>query len=184
VFVRQSNVEAEAERAIVEDLYQRAYVERIASGESFGEPAAFMRRFDTYVANPLLEMVVALVRGDRVGQAWGWPLTVESRWWNGLTREPEPGFTREDGRRTFALSEIMVDREHNGQGVAHALHDQLLGGRTEERATLLVNPANTRARDTYLRWGWSPVAQLRPNWPGAGLLDVLVRPLQQLTEMG
>ena len=74
----------------------------------------------------------------------------------------------------------MIDHHYTGHGIAHALHDHLLEERPEERATLLVNPANTRARDAYLRWGWTPVAQLRPGWPGAHLLNVLIKPLNPL----
>jgi ribosomal protein S18 acetylase RimI-like enzyme len=177
MFERQDCVKALAGRAEVDDLYLRAYAERVATGDRFAQPDAFMQRFDAYVANPAFDMLVAVRNGRRVGQTWGWPLNAASRWWQGLIREPEPGFVVENGRRTFALSEIMVDRAQTGQGIARALHDQLLGGRTEERATLLVNPANVRARDTYIRWGWSPVAQLRPSWPGAHLLDVLIRRL-------
>ena len=95
----------------------------------------------------------------------GAPLTQQggARWWAGLPAEPEPGFTSEDGNRTFALSEIMVRQAHAGQGIAHALHDELLSKRTEQRATLLVEPDNTTAHRAYLRWGWRKVAQLRPG---------------------
>jgi GNAT superfamily N-acetyltransferase len=71
----------------------------------------------------------------------------------------------------------MVRRDWTGQGVAHALHDELLQRRHETRATLLVRPENTTAYRAYTRWGWHPVAQLRPNWPDAPLMDVLIMPL-------
>ena len=88
-----------------------------------------------------------------------------------------PGFTDEDGTRTFALSEIMVREDLTGQGLAHRLHDELLGRRPERRATLLVEPDNTAAYRAYTRWGRSKVAELRPGWPDAPLWDVLIRPL-------
>jgi GNAT superfamily N-acetyltransferase len=172
-----SAAEAASRRAAVDDLYRRSYVERIARGDEFGQPEAFLRRFDSYVSNPSFTMIVATHTDSWVGQAWGWPLEARSRWWNGLETDSGPGFTREDGHRTFALSEIMVDQHHTGTGIAHALHDRLLADRTEERATLLVNPTNTRARAAYLRWGWTPVGTLRPAWPGASQLEVLIRPL-------
>jgi hypothetical protein len=84
------------------------------------------------------------------------------------------GFAREDGARTFALSEIMVRRPFTGQHVAHRLHDELLSKRTEQRATSLVEPDNTRAYCAYLHWGWRKVAQLRPGWPDAPIFDVLL----------
>ena len=164
-------------RSEVEDLYRRSYVERISRGDEFGRPEAFMRRFDSYVTNPSFAMVVAVTEGRWIGQAWGWPLTATSRWWNGLRTEEGSDFTREDGRRTFALSEIMVDEDHTRRGIAHALHDRLLAERQEERATLLVNPSNSVARRAYERWGWAQAGTLRPSWPGAVELDVMVRAL-------
>lgn len=88
---------------------------------------------------------------------------------HGLTTDEDAHFTREDGRRTFALSEIMVDQHYTRRGVAQALHDDLLAERPEERATLLVNPANTTARRAYERWSWIKIGTLRPSWPGAGI---------------
>lgn len=64
--------------------------------------------------------------------------------------EPEPDFTRETGRRTFGISEIMVPQEWTGKGVAHALHAHLLSARPESRASLLVEPENTKAYRIYL----------------------------------
>lgn len=108
----------------------------------------------------------------------GWPLDKASRWWNGLYLDDEdPGFTTEDGTRTFALSEIMMVREHTGRGYARALHDELLGGRQERRASLLVNPTNDHAYARYLEWGWSRAGMLRPSWAGAPTFDVLTRTL-------
>jgi GNAT superfamily N-acetyltransferase len=176
-FLRYNAHTAAASHAEVEDLYRRSYVERIAQGDEFGRPEAFLRRFDAYVTNPTFDMIVAVCDGRWIGQAWGWPLTETSRWWHGLTTDEAADFTRENGRRTFALSEIMVDRDHAGRGVAHLLHDHLLAERPEERATLLVNPANTSARRAYDRWGWIQIGTLRPSWPGAAELDVMIRPL-------
>lgn len=72
----------------------------------------------------------------------------------------------------------MVTNDMTGRGLARVLHDQLLGSRNEERATLLVRPENTRAYETYLRWGWNRVGTLRPSWPDAPQFDVLVRDLR------
>lgn len=176
-FRRYNAEEARSARDAIETVYKDAYWENIESGDQFSQPGAFMGRFDAYAANPLLDLVIAYENSKPVGQAWGWPLTASSTWWKALVSEPEPGFTIEDGKRTFALSEIMVVRGHTGHGIAHALHDNLLHARQEQRATLLVRPANTRAYSTYLRWGWHPVAKLRPNWPDAPTFDVLILPL-------
>jgi ribosomal protein S18 acetylase RimI-like enzyme len=160
-------------RGTVEIVYRGAYAEAIEGGDPFNQPDAFMRRFDSYAANPLLELVVAYEDGEPVGQTWGWPLTANSRWWTGLD-EPEPGFTAEDGKRTFALSEIMVRGEWTGRGIAHALHDELLRGRHEKRATLLAEHENVNAYRAYIKWGWRKAAELRPDWPDAPVFDVLI----------
>jgi GNAT superfamily N-acetyltransferase len=161
-------------RDTVEAVYVRSYVEAIASGDPFDSVDAFMQRFDFYTTQPGFDLVVAYQGGAAIGQTWGWPLTEHSVWWEGFLAEPEPGFTREDGRRTFALSEIMVSQEWAGKGVAHALHDHLLAARPESRATLLVEPENTRAYRAYLHWGWRKITQLRPGWDNAPVFDVLI----------
>lgn len=171
---RRSVSQAREERALVEEVFRRSYP---VAEDGFRSAGAFLRRFDRYTANPAFDMVVAVEDGRRIGQAWGWPLAAGTAWWDGLVDEPETGFTREDGRRTFAVSEIMVDRERTGRGVARLLHDALLAARTEQRATLLVDPRNARARDRYLGWGWTAVTRLTPSWDGAPTFDVLVRAL-------
>lgn len=172
-FRRYNSVETRQLRGVVEEIYVRSYVDAIASGDPFDSVEAFMHRFESYTSVPALDLVVAYQDSEPIGQTWGWPLTERSRWWEGLLSEPEPGFTQEDGSRTFALSEIMVSQKWTGRGVAHALHDRLLSVRTESRATLLAEPDNTRAYRAYLHWGWRKVAQLRPRWDNAPTFDVL-----------
>jgi len=113
--------------------------------------------------------------GKAVGQTWGWPLTPNRKWWSGLDADGLD--TAETGSRTFALSEIMVVRSHAGSGIAHALHDEILSGRGEQRATLLVEPENQRAYLAYQKWGWNKAGTLQPSWPSAPALDVLMRKL-------
>lgn len=177
---RLDGSDAAAGRDTVAAIYEASYCEAIVSGDPFDSVDAFMARFDHYVQLPGFDMVMGSLDTKPIGQTWGWPLrssAATTGWWSGLLAEPEPDFRREDGHRTFALSEIMVVRDHVGRGFAHRLHNELLLPRTEERATLLVEPDNQRARRAYLTWGWHPVAQLRPRWDDAPLFDVLVRPL-------
>jgi hypothetical protein len=56
----------------------------------------------------------------------------------------------------------MVVPEWQGKHIAHALHDELLAGRKEERATLLVRQDNGVAQTAYARWGWQKIGKLRP----------------------
>lgn len=173
-FCRYNAAEARQLRDTVEEIYVRSYVEAIASGDPFDSIETFMLRFDSYASQSSFDLVVAYHDSAAIGQAWGWPLTARSRWWEGLLSEPEPDFIRENGLRTFGLSEIMVSQEWTGKGVARALHDHLLSARPESRASLLVEPENTRAYRTYLHWGWRKVAQLRPGWDNAPTFDVLI----------
>jgi ribosomal protein S18 acetylase RimI-like enzyme len=168
--------EAREIRATVETIYKGSYTDAIASGDPFDSVDAFMGRFDAYTKRRDFDMVVAYIDGEALGQTWGWPLDERARegWWAGLISTPDPDFTREDGHRTFALSEIMVRQEYTGRHIARTLHNELLAERSEERATLLVEPENERAYRAYLHWGWRKVAQLRPAWPDSPLFDVLV----------
>ncbi|MQY07442.1 hypothetical protein ACRB68_55420 [Actinomadura sp. RB68] len=69
-----------------------------------------------------------------------------------------------------AVSELMVDKKYSGRGIGHALREDLLAPRQEERATLLVRPDNT-ATAAYTGWGWKQQGQLRPDAP---LFNVLM----------
>lgn len=179
-FQHYTAAEARAVRDQVEQIFRDSYIDAIESGEEFEAPEAFMHRFDTYT-DPRrgrgFELVIARIGDEPAGQAWGWPLGPDTRWWSRL--ELDAGdlatFTAESGDRTFALSEIMVRKKFTGRGVARALHDELLSGRPEQRATLLVRPDNERAYRTYARWGWSRIGTLRPTWPDAPEFDVLIR---------
>jgi GNAT superfamily N-acetyltransferase len=176
-FQRYNGAGARAARDTVCLVHQDAYAEAIASGDPFDSVDEFMRRFESYTRpeNTGFELVIGYTSdGEPVGQTWGWPLTPSTGWWTGLEGEPEPGFTREDGRRTFALSEIMVRKAWTGRGLAHALHDELLGTRPEQRATLLVEPDNERAERAYTSWGWRQVGRLRPGWENAPSFKVLM----------
>jgi GNAT superfamily N-acetyltransferase len=118
-------------RPVVEEIYSRSYLDAIATGGPFHSVSAFMTRFDSYVRHAGFDLVVAYDQDEPAGQTWGWPLEPGTGWWDGLLTETEPGFTDEDGNRTFALSEIMVREDLTGRGIAHALHDQLLAARHE-----------------------------------------------------
>ncbi|MFI5537950.1 GNAT family N-acetyltransferase [Nocardia sp. NPDC051900] len=183
-FQRYTAAQARELRDEVETIFRDSYVDAIESGEEFESPEAFMHRFDAYT-DPAragaFELVIARLDGEPCGQAWGWPLTAKTAWWDGLKLDEgdQASFTAENGSRTFAFSEIMVRKQFTGKGIARALHDELLEGRPERRATLLVRPDNRRAYDNYRRWGWHRVGTLRPDWPDAPRFDVLMRDLRQ-----
>jgi hypothetical protein len=106
-FRRYDAVSARRIRAVVETVYVGSYVEEIASGDPFDSVEAFMHRFDSYTSGSSFDLVVAYQGDDAIGHSWGWPLderAATTGWWDGLLEELEPGFTCEDGHRTFALS--------------------------------------------------------------------------------
>lgn len=164
---------------VIENLYVRSHQEAIDSGDSFRTTDVFMDRFDHYANIPGFSLVIASEAGEPIGLTWGWPLRNGTTWWDGLLTDLGDDYTKENGLRTFALSEIMVASEWMGRGVAHALHDELLASRKELRATLLVAPDNERAYTAYKRWGWRCVGQLRPRWSDAPTFDVLMHDLPE-----
>lgn len=176
-FRRYNAAEAQSIREMVEFIHRGAYAAAIERGDPFESGDAPMRRFDIYTSRGEFDLVVAFLDGEPVGQAWGWAISPGSSWWNGLVGQAEPGFTDEDGKRTFAFSEFMVRARFAGRGSGHALHDELLAPRQEQRATLLVRADNPTAYQAYIRWGWSKAAELRPDTPHAPLMDVLMLPL-------
>lgn len=152
--------------------------------EVYGEPAdgfhgesRFRRQITGHMTVPGWRLVAAKKDDELIGYAYGFPLAPSTLWWRGLRTPVPEGFANEDGARTFAISEIMVRQRWRRQGVARALHDELLAGRSEERATLLAEPGNATAQAAYATWGWQKVAQLRPGWENAPLFDVLIKPL-------
>jgi len=112
-----------------------------------------------------------------VGYASGLPLRPSTSWWRGLTTPLPPDVTAEHPGRTFALTELLVRASWRRQGIGRELHDLLLGGRAEERATALVPPGATAAQRAFASWGWRKTARTRgddPDAPDAEVLDVLL----------
>jgi len=110
-----------------------------------------------------------------VGYAYGMPLRPSTSWWRDLTiRLPEDVTTEYPGR-TFAVMELLVRASWRRQGIGRELHDLLLTGRPEERATLTVEPGASAAQAALQSWGWRRIARTRG--PGSLTSDVLVLPL-------
>lgn len=165
-----------ARRAEVLSLYRDVHAGR--PDEPFRRPARFWERLDANAGRDGFGMVTGRVGAELVGFAAGHPLPPDSRWWEGL-RGPyrhDAALLREDGRRTFALNELMVHPAWRGRGFGRALHDALLSARREWRATLLVRPDNEPARSAYLRWGWEVVGRIQPA-PDLPVFDALLRRL-------
>jgi GNAT superfamily N-acetyltransferase len=136
-----------------------------AHGELLDQPfystERFWERFENYSQHPSFVIATGRVDDALVGYAFGSALSADTTWWRGVQEAENADLTRETGHRTFAFREFLVRKSFQGKGFGHQLHNALLAGRTEERATLLVRSDNP-ARALYLRWGWSQVAYLQP----------------------
>lgn len=146
------------------DAYADAYGE--VPGEDVDHKAtAFRGRALKALERPNYELVTADGPQGTAGFVFGYSLPPDTHWWAGLSPEPAGGFTDEDGNRTFALAEIEVRRAWQGHGIGRLLHDEILIGRHEERATLATGPSADAVRAVYERWGWQPVGKI-PGTPG------------------
>lgn len=123
-------------------------------------------------------LIVASSQTKPIGFAFGHQLPPDTKWWQGFIGSLPEGFTRENSGRTFAIIEIAVLREYRRRGIARSMHDLLLGGRPEERVTLLVRPEAEAANAAYARWGYSPVGAIRPA-PTAPLYTAMVMPIKR-----
>ncbi len=142
-----------------------------------GDPAEFAGRFRVQRRQPGFVLAEARSGGYLVGYAAGMPLRPSTSWWRDLTTTLPDDVTAEHPGRTFALVDLMVRASWRRQHIGRALHDLILRGRPEERATLAVHPAATPAQNALQNWGWSKIARRRGPRPGSPVYDVLVTPL-------
>jgi GNAT superfamily N-acetyltransferase len=140
-----------------------------------GDAAAFARRFRVQRRQPGFVLAEARHGGYLVGFAAGLPLRPSTSWWRAVTAPLPDEVTAERPGRTFAVTDLLVRASWRRQGIAATLHDLILAGRTEERATLTVLPAAAPAQSALRTWGWRKVARTRE--PGALVADVLVTEL-------
>ncbi|WP_410570458.1 GNAT family N-acetyltransferase [Amycolatopsis sp. cmx-4-61] len=138
----------------------------------------FAERFAAQRRAPGFDLVIASVDGDVVGYAFGVTLQPDTPWWRTVTTPVDTDLVTERPGRTFALVELLVSRSWRRRGIATRLHDRLLDGRPEERATLTVLPEAEAAQHAYRAWGWRRVAQKSNPLPGAPIFDVMIKPLR------
>jgi len=162
--------ELERVRPVLTTAYQEVY----GGGDPFHSAEQFERRLRGYAASPTWEAVLAWDGGQPAGYAFGAALS-SSYWWEDSEPPLDEAFTREDGRRTLALYELLVRRPWRGTGLARHLHDRLLHHRREQRVTLLVDHDHDKVRILYEHWGYRRVALLRP-FPDSPLYDIMLRP--------
>jgi ribosomal protein S18 acetylase RimI-like enzyme len=141
------------------------------------DAALFARRFRVQHRQPGFVLAEARHGGYLVGYAAGMPLRPATSWWRDLTTALPDEVTAEYPGRTFALTGLLVRPSWRRQGTGQALHDLILRGRPEERATLTVPPAAVPAQTALRSWGWRKVARTRDPRPGSAVADVLVMTL-------
>jgi GNAT superfamily N-acetyltransferase len=138
------------------------------------DASSFPGRFRVQRRQPGFALAVAGHGGYPVGYAAGMPLRPSTSWWRNLTAALPPEVTAEHPGRTFAVVEVLVRASWRRQGIGRALHDQLLAGRPEERATAVVVPAAAAAQRAFQGWGWTKVARTRDPTAGSPVADVFL----------
>jgi GNAT superfamily N-acetyltransferase len=141
------------------------------------DAGGFARRWRVQCRQPGFALAEARHGGYLVGFAAGMPLRPSTSWWRELTSPLPDAITTEHPGRTFALTDLLVRAAWRRQGIGRDLHDAILAGRAEERATLAIDPAAAPALAALQRWGWQKAARARNPRPGEPALDVLIRPL-------
>jgi GNAT superfamily N-acetyltransferase len=134
-------------------------------------------RFRVRQRQPGFVLAEARHGGYLVGYASGMPLRPSTDWWRHLTTSLPGDVTAEHPGRTFALADLLVRASWRRQGIGRALHDLLLAGRPEERATLTAAPGATAAQHALRSWGWRKVARTRDPRTGPTVQDVFLTSL-------
>lgn len=159
------------------DLYTEVYSEPpYAWGPEHA--ALFRERFDVQRRQEGFTLVTAGEHGHLVGFGFGVTLQPTTPWWRNLLTPLPDDLTAERPGRTWALVELLVRAPWRRRHVAQTIHDTLLAGRSEERATLTVLPAARPALAAYRTWGWTQVGQKRNPLPGAPIFAVMLKGLR------
>jgi ribosomal protein S18 acetylase RimI-like enzyme len=137
--------------------------------EVFSQPPFFWRddesqlhreRLLKLLDNPSFGVVVARSGDELTGFAYGFGLAADTKRWQQVAPPLPDEVTAEWPGRTFLLFDYAVRRSYRGQGIGRRLHDRLLGSRTEERATLTVQPTAVDTQAIYVHWGWRKVGEI------------------------
>ncbi|WP_329028141.1 GNAT family N-acetyltransferase [Streptomyces sp. NBC_00690] len=130
----------------------------------FYDVARFDERLSVYASRPGWTAVIGYEDDEPVGFCFGMPLGADTKWWSAMTEPLPREYLREDGKRTLALNEIVVRKPWRGRGVAWQIHEAWLSTRTEDRVTLLVNPAagDGAVQAVYEAWGYRKIGEQKP----------------------
>jgi GNAT superfamily N-acetyltransferase len=135
------------------------------------------RQLRVWRRQPGFALAEARHGGFLVGYAAGMPLRPSTSWWRDLTAPLPADVTEEHQGRTFALTELQVRAAWRRQGIGRELHDLVLVGRTEERATVTAALNAAAAQAAFRGWGWRKVARTRSEDHHDQVRDVLLTSL-------
>ncbi|WP_331719285.1 GNAT family N-acetyltransferase [Streptomyces sp. NBC_00158] len=133
-------------------------------------------RLERYGRTPGFAAVLAFDAEDRpVGYAYGNTVRAGDLWWKRISDDLDAEYTRAP---TLALREIGVTVAFRGTGLARRVHDELLAGREDRYASLMVNPAagEGKVQRVYESWGYEAIGPVQPA-PDSPVLTAMVRPL-------
>lgn len=154
------------------DLHDAVYA---GTGDPLADRSAFGLFLDHWASAVDFACTTARTRrGTLVGYAYGAPLTAGTSWWEDIEPPLDAAAAAEDGARTFAVSELLVDAASRGTGTARALHDVLLDGRPEHRSTLLAHADHPKVVALYETWGYRRLGECVP-FDGAPRLVAMLR---------
>jgi ribosomal protein S18 acetylase RimI-like enzyme len=141
------------------------------------DASEFARQFSVQCRQPGFVLAEARSGGYLVGYGAGLPLRPATSWWRTLTTPLPDEVVTEYPGRTFGLTDLVVRAAWRRQGIGRTLHDLLLRGRPEERATLVVWPEASAAQRAFQNWGWHKIARTRSPGAEPTVADVLVTDL-------
>lgn len=133
-------------------------------------------RVERYGRTPGFAAVLAFDAEDRpVGYAYGNTVEAGDLWWKRIGNDLDAEYTRTP---TLALREIGVTVPFRGTGLARRIHDELLAGREDHYASLMVNPAagDGKVQRVYESWGYEAIGPVQPS-PDSPVLTAMVRDL-------
>jgi GNAT superfamily N-acetyltransferase len=126
--------------------------------------------------DPTFGIAIAPADDELIGFAYGFTLPANTKRWTRLKEPVSVQVTTEWPGRTFVLFDYAVRAPYRGRGIGRRLHDALLGSRSEERATLTVQPTAAETKWIYEHWGWHQVGQVEGGPTAAApVFDVYLR---------
>lgn len=141
------------------------------------------QRLEGLLSDPTFGAVVAHIGEELVGFAYGFTLSADTKRWSRLRGTVPPELIVEWPGRTFLLFDFAVRASMRGRGIGRAVHDRLLGSRSEERGTLTVQPTALDTKAIYEHWGWRKIGQMDGGPTAAApVFDVYLR--DQIRSLG